>query len=592
MRFFGRGKEGGPRWPPGPGRNSERWVTRIVFVLAALFVAAGWRLGVVRAAPEAAAAPLATPDAACRSCHREIYDRYERTPMAMGSGLALDGLDKAELAAKDLMHGPSGVRYHVGVRDGRAYLSYERAAADGRYGIAGEHELDYFVGSGRRGRTFLYSQEGLWFEAPINWYGKTQQWDMAPAYEGATALPAPLPVDPNCLHCHAGEVEPSVGAVRNRFASVPFRQAGVGCAACHGDATAHLAGVRGSKPGTGPIVNPDKLDARRRDSACIQCHLEGDAAIYLPGKSLADFKPGEDLGKSVVYFIDNSKAQLGRRATSQYEALLRSACKRATGDKLTCTTCHDPHRSPAPEERVAYFRAKCLACHTDAKIATLHHPEQQDCATCHMPTRKTKDISHEQLTDHDIEARPNAPRLQLSGLEATHGPELVPVGSFAAGDRELGLAYAQLAEQGDRQSGELALRLLESAEAAGSDDAELHGRLGYLLQLSHDYRAAAAEYAAALRERPGDTTTAANLAVLDAATGEAAEAVRLLARVVEEDPSQTAAGLNLAFIECRMGRKAEAVKTVERMLAFNPDSAAGNRMLETGSYGGQVCALR
>jgi len=564
-----------------------------------LFAVAGWRLRVVRAAPAAATVALETPDAACRGCHREIYDRYERTPMAMGSGLAVDGLDAVEMGARDLVHSPSGVRYHVAVRNGRAYLSYERSATVGLYGIAGEHQLDYFVGSGRRGRTFLYSQEGLWFEAPINWYGKTQQWDMAPAYEGATAMPAPLPVDPNCLHCHASEVAASVGAVRNRFAGAPFRQAGIGCAACHGDAAAHLAGVRGGKPGSGPatsqqsnIVNPDKLDARRRDSACIQCHLEGDAAIYLPGRSLADFKPGEDLGKSVVYFIDNSKAQLGRRATSQYEALLRSACKRATGDKLTCTSCHDPHGSPAPEERVAYFRARCLACHTDAKIATLHHPEQQDCATCHMPTRKTKDISHEQLTDHDIEARPNAARLQLSGLEASRGPELVPVGSFAAGDRELGLAYAQLAEGGDRQSGERALKLLEAAEAAGSDDAELHSRLGYLLQLSREYKAAAAEYASALRERPGDTTAAANLAVLDASTGEAGEAVRLLAKVVEEDPSQTAAGLNLAFIECRMGRKAEAVKMVERMLEFNPDSAAGHRMLETGSYGGQVCLLK
>jgi predicted CXXCH cytochrome family protein len=570
-----------------------------MLAVVALVAAGGWRLAVVRAAPGADPPVLDAPDAACRGCHREIYDRYERTPMAMGSGVAVDGLDAAEVGAKDLVHGASGVRYHVGVRDGRAYLSYERAAAGGRYGIAGEHQLEYFVGSGRRGRTFLYQQEGLWFEAPINWYGRTQQWDMAPAYEGATELPAPLPVDPNCLHCHAGEVQASVGAARNRFATVPFRQGGVGCAACHGDAAAHLAGVRGGKPGTGPaaskqgnIVNPDKLDARRRDSACIQCHLEGDAAIYLPGKSLASFQPGEDLGKSVVYFIDNSKAQLGRRATSQYEALLRSACKRATGDKLTCTTCHDPHSSPAPEERVAYFRARCLACHTDAKIATLHHPEQQDCATCHMPTRKTRDISHEQLTDHDIEARPNAPQLKLSGLEDKSGPELVPVGSFAAGDRELGLAYAQLAELGDRVSGERALKLLQSAEASGSDDAELHSRLGYLLQLSRDYKAAAAEYAASLRERPGETTAAANLAVLDAATGEGAEAVRLLVKVVEEDPSQTAAGLNLAFIECRMGRKAEAAKTVDRMLAFNPDSAAGHRMLETGSYGGQVCLLK
>jgi predicted CXXCH cytochrome family protein len=550
-------------------------------------------LAVVHAA--SASPAMLNPDAVCRNCHQQIYDRYEKTPMAMGSGLAIDGLDDTELGAKNLVHSTSGVTYRVSVKGSKAYLNYTRPASDIRGSLDGEHQLDYFIGSGRRGRTFLYQQEGLWFEVPINWYGKKKLWDMAPAYEDAKAMPAPLPVDPNCLHCHTGDTQISTGAARNHYADAPFRAAGVGCAACHGDAKAHLAGVGGGKTGTGPIVNPNKLDAVRRDSACIQCHLEGDAAIYLPGKSLVEFKPGDDLSKSVIYFIDKSKAQLGRRASSQYEALLRSACKRASGDKLTCTTCHDPHSSPSPEERVAFFRAKCLACHTSEKMAA-HHPEQLDCASCHMPTRSTLDISHEQLTDHDIEAKPKRPEesapLMLTDLTRGRTRELVAVGNVTAGDRELGLAYAELAQRGDRDSGERALRLLKSAEAKGADDADLHDRLGYLLQVSGDAKGAAVEYLAALRQRPLDTTAAANLAVLDAATGQAADAVRLLAQVVRDDPSQTAAGLNLAFLECRMGRKEDALATVRRMLDFNPDSQAARRMLASGSYGGQVCQLR
>ena len=534
---------------------------------------------------------MANPDAVCRQCHQQIYDRYEKTPMAMGSGLALDGLDDEELTAKNLVHDASGVTYRVSVKGGKAYLAYDRPAGDRRGALEGKHELDYFIGSGRRGRTFLYQQEGLWFEVPINWYGKKKLWDMAPAYEGATRMPDPLPVDPNCLHCHTGDTQLSTGPARNYYAGAPFRAAGITCAACHGDAKAHLAGIAGGKPGTGPIVNPNKLDAIRRDSACIQCHLEGDAAIYLPGKSLADFRAGDDLSKSVVYFIDNSKAQLGRRASSQYEALLRSACKRASGDKLTCTTCHDPHGSPSKEERVAYFRAKCLSCHTDAKMAT-HHPEQQDCASCHMPTRSTLDISHEQLTDHDTEAKPNSTPLILTDLTRGRSRDLVPVGTVKAGDRELGLAYAELAQHGDRSSGERALGLLKSAEAKGSDDADLHDQLGYLFQISGDAKSAAAEYLAALRQRPSDTTAAGNLAVLDAGMGQSAEAVKLLTEVVKTDPSQTAAGLNLAFLECRMGRKEDAAATVRTMLEFNPDSTAARRMLESGAYGGQSCFLR
>ena len=232
-----------------------------------------------------------------------------------------------------------------------------------------------------------------------------------------------------------------------------------------------------------------------RDSVCLQCHLEGDAAIYRAGESLAAYRPGEDLARFVVYFVDASRAEDGGRATSQYEALLRSACKRASGDKLTCTTCHDPHGSPTAAERVGFYRGKCLACHTGEKMATEHHPEQQDCAVCHMPTRQTTDVSHEQLTDHDIERVPGKARVERISVRT----KLIPVGGVSAGDRELGLAYAQFAERGNQQAGEKALALLRKAEAEGANDAESHVRLGFLEQVSGHPDEAQREYQAAWR---------------------------------------------------------------------------------------------
>lgn len=181
-------------------------------------------------------------------------------------------------------------------------------------------------------------------------------------------------------------------------------------------------------------MNPAKLAPAQRDSVCLQCHLEGDAAIYRAGESLAAYRPGEDLANFVVYFVDARNQEGGGRATSQYEALLRSACKRASGDKLTCTTCHDPHDSPTRDVRVSFYRNKCLACHTGERMAKEHHPELQDCAACHMPTRETTDISHEQLTDHDIERRPRE-----SSIRNREGPvELVSVGGVNAETVSLG----------------------------------------------------------------------------------------------------------------------------------------------------------
>ena len=154
-------------------------------------------------------------------------------------------------------------------------------------------------------------------------------------------------------------------------------------------------------------------------------------------------------------------------------------------------------------------------------MASGHHPEQQDCAFCHMPTRKTDDISHEQLTDHNIEAKPSLATYQGIPPSARHLPtELVPVGTTTVKDRELGLAYAQLAQHGDVEAGRKALTILSRAKQAGNTDAEVLDQLGFLLQVSGASKPAAEDYTAALRENPQDITAAANLAVIDAASME------------------------------------------------------------------------
>ena len=541
---------------------------------------------------------LDNPDQVCRQCHQDIYDRYERTPMALGSGLAADGLALDRVQAPVVVdaawtHAPSAITYQMKVEAGRPVLSFARSPAATGGELHGNLPMVYFVGSGHRGRTYLYQDSDQWYEAPINWYGKKQIWDMAPAFEQAATLPAALPVDANCLHCHATGVQTPAAEARNRFSSVPFTQGGVGCSACHGDATAHVrAGGHGL---AAAIVNPAKLSVARRDSACVQCHLEGDATVYRAGTSLADFKPGDDLSERAVYFVRASREAGGGRASSQYEALLRSACKRGAGDALTCTTCHDPHGSPAPAERVAWFRARCLSCHSSPAIAVNHHPEQQDCAVCHMPTRAAADISHEQATDHNIQRRPppadlsnrNAPRIATPGGM----DELVPVGDVKASDRDLGLAYAQMAVHGDRQAGERALLLLRRAEASGANDVQLHSELGFLDQLSGDRQAAAREYRAALAGDPFEATALGNLAVLDAAAGQVQEAKNLLTRVVTADPGKTAAGLNLAFLQCSTGEKRDAAALLQRLARVNPDDAALREFQRNGVYAGRHCSL-
>jgi hypothetical protein len=496
--------------------------------------------------------------------------------MAHASGQATDNFVPGEFA--DAL---SGVHYRIFLRDGTAWMSFSREASRGRDPLRGEEHLVYFIGSGHRGRTYLYERDRLWFELPVNYYAHNG-WDMTPKQLHTANMPDDLPIDAGCLHCHTTSVARALPNARNSFPQPPFAQGGIGCRACHGDPSAHLAAR-----GHGPILNPAKLSPRKRDSICTQCHLEGNLIIDRPLRSLATFTPGDDLNESEVYFVVAAQATGGARATSQWEALAASACKRAAGDRMTCTTCHDPHGDPqSSAERVEYFRAHCLNCHTSPELATQHHPEERNCATCHMPRSPTSDVAHDQVTDHDIQRLPHHPSTANNGGEV----ELVPVSGFTASDREFGLAYAQWAgTQNDRSAGVRSLTLLERAEKDGADDESLHESLGFLEQLAGNSTAAEREYRQALTNNLYSPLASTDLAILDLRNGHSAEAAQLLDRLVTANPAQTRAGLMLALIECLGSQVDQARALTLKLETFAPDSSELRNFLQHGTYSGISC---
>jgi predicted CXXCH cytochrome family protein len=527
------------------------------------------------------------PNSACASCHREIYDRYRTTPMANASGLAADGLTSA-----DFRHASSGVHYRVFEQSGQVWLSYHREAATPTSSeLDGRQQLIYFLGSGKRGRTYLFQQQGYWFEAPINWYAKKQLWDMPPNYLAAREMPLTLAVDPGCLHCHASGVASALPDARNHYAAAPFAYGGITCSACHGDATAHIA-----SRGKVSLPEIDSMEPLRRDSVCLNCHLEGQAAVIRRGKQLQNFTPGDNLFDYALFFVYGSESGSGGRATSQWEALLKSACKQQSGDRLTCTTCHDPHSSPSPSKRVAFYRQRCLQCHNQAGFQQNHHPGNPDCTSCHMARPPSNDIAHEQVTDHWIKKRVTQERLPLP----TSG-NLVVVGGFPASDRDLGLAYAQMAARGDRQSGIRALELLRNAEkqdnaekhdSGASGDHELHAQLAFLDQLNDNTQEAAEEYRKALTADSNDSLAAGNLALIQAGQHHYSEAIRLWDQVFSHDPVQLSAGLNLAVVECGAGQRTAALATLERLLTFSPDNGRAQAMAADIRSGKQSCGTK
>ena len=130
------------------------------------------------------------------------------------------------LLPAEFTHKESGVHYRVYAEGGRGWLSFDRPT-DPEF--RGRRELLYYIGSGRRGRSYLFETDGFLFESPVNWYANKQLWDMAPAYQTAREMPLNLPAYTSCLRCHVSGMQPPAPGTDNRYpdASVHCKRSGV-----------------------------------------------------------------------------------------------------------------------------------------------------------------------------------------------------------------------------------------------------------------------------------------------------------------------------------------------------------------------------
>ena len=401
----------------------------------------------------------------------------------------------------------------------------------------GNAPIDYFIGSNTAGRSYLFVREGYLFELPVTWYQQKRAWDASPGYEQEREVRLNRPVDPTCLSCHASRLRPIYGT-QNRYADPPFLDDGVGCERCHGPGSEHVQSV-----GRSAMINPAKLAPEERDSICAQCHLTGEARVERAGRRFAEFRPGENLGDYVTYFVWASKDP-AMKVTSHVEKLSMSKCKRVAGNKLWCGTCHDTHTNANRTQEA------CIGCHSGA------HHRQESCAPCHMPRSQTIDVGHSVMTDHRIQQssrRGSIPENQAHELQSLLGK---------SDDRALGLAYAEVGDARARQ------HLLRAKPA----DAAVLVRLA---ALERNPKLAAENYEAALREDHANAVALVNLGALYAEAGRIEDAARMWKRALEVNPAIEGAALNLA----RIRPPAEARGVLEEYLRFNPGSIAARAAL-------------
>ncbi len=264
----------------------------------------------------------------------------------------------------------------------------------------------------------LYPDEEIRHDDFLHWTKLNQNWNFM------------------CAECHSTGVRKNYGAANDRFATT-WAEISVGCEACHGQGSNHVAWAREQQswwpfgkredrtqglrvrfderqdiswpidPRTGNAtrrIAPATL--RKEVETCGLCHSRSSkfSEDWVPGQWLSATHAVAPLSRS-LYQAD------GQMFDEVYNyGPFKQSKMFAAG--VTCSDCHEPHSAKL---RASGDRA-CLQCHSSEKyaVATHHHHEAAkpplSCASCHMPVRTYMVVD----TRHDHSFRVPRPDLSVA----------------------------------------------------------------------------------------------------------------------------------------------------------------------------------
>jgi hypothetical protein len=542
-------------------------------------------------------------DTVCAECHQGQSESFRRHPMGRSSAAIRAGFENVGVPEPFTV---SGLKYEVASARDRVLHRESALDAHGKLLFSQEADVKYAVGSGGQGKSYLIDRDGFLFQSPITWYTQTGMWGLSPGY-GEKNLHFDRPITEQCLFCHSNHVSILPNSI-NHFREPIFDGATIGCERCHGPGELHVTEAkRGGHPEDldFTIVNPQKLEPPLRDAVCEQCHLQGEVRIPRQGKSPFDYRPGLPLYEFLAVYVRPPELTEGRRAISHVEQVQISRCAQASGGKLGCISCHDPHSVPPSSKRVSFYRERCLRCHQESSCSQAPAERRarngDSCFECHMPKSESANIAHMAVTDHRVIRRSG----YSPGSPAWLKPQDVPIIHFhqhlmktqtADERRDLGLAMIEMARRPGSESvrHQIALRaepFLTSAVGRHPDDLPaLEGR-GYALTLLSQPRDALAAYEAVLALVPRREVSLEGAARAAAQLGDMQSASRLWQRYVDVTPHRPLGYFEMAQIDatrgdwagarqwCRQALKRDAAHVPTRTLLGRAYLALGERNL-------------
>ena len=270
----------------------------------------------------------------------------------------------------------------------------------------------------------LYPDEKIRHDDVLHWTKLNQNWNFM------------------CAECHSTGLRKNYDAERDRYATT-WSEISVGCEACHGQGSNHVAWARAQQswwpfgrqedrskgllarlderegviwahdPASGNVRRNLPVNLLRTEvETCGRCHARRSeiSEKWVPGHWLQDTHAIAAPLARDVYWPDG---QMRDVAEAYNYVPFKQSKMFAAG--VTCSNCHDPHSA---KQRIA-DDGVCLQCHaTEVYAGTKHSRHQQanaapNCVSCHMPARTYMVID----SRHDHSLR--VPRPDLSVKNGT-----------------------------------------------------------------------------------------------------------------------------------------------------------------------------
>lgn len=516
---------------------------------------------------------LARPDYvgpdACAACHAERAAEFRTSRHFWACSLPDGETMPAAFSSKDAAYvtrEPS-LRFEM-TRSGDDFFETAiRESASGEQRTSSR--IDFVYGAGAAtDEVYLTWHGDRLYELPIAWLHPQKDWG-ASEFDRYGAGDFSRELTPRCLECHNTWFEHSPGTL-NQYKRDDFIL-GVTCETCHGPARDHVAFHEANPRAAAgeSIVQPGRLSRELQMDLCASCHSNalkhrGPAFSYRPGKPL-----------DACYRTVASKYPEDDHVANQTKYLRESKCFQKS-ETLTCTTCHDPHRSKIRTPGVS--QSACLNCHQAADCDERHrlpNGVRNDCVGCHMPQRNKIQVRFQLQDDNDV-----APVKRWE-----HRIAVDPVAT-----QEVLLAWRRT--RSDDVSRQEASRLVRSLNEHWLSEAESCRR-------EYRFLAALEAYRQAFRLDPSPATRAKLEEIVEIRTkirdllaegihlmGEnrPAEAIRLFREILDLKPDHAQVRGRLGTAYAATGQMELAVEQLQAAAKSDPDDPYGPAMLGWIAY--------